>query len=53
MTDGTNFKLTAYINDAFDSDDGRLATNIVIPGVFTFSTGAPTKVYGIEATVDF
>lgn len=53
LNEGTNFKITAYINDAFDDAAGRNATNIVIPGLFTFSTGAPTKVYGIEASVEF
>jgi hypothetical protein len=50
---GPNLKVSAFINDAFDDDAGRLASNIVVPGTLTFSTGAPTKLYGFEATVDF
>lgn len=50
---GTNFTLTAFINDAFDSDEGRLATQIVVPGILTFGATQATTIYGIEATVEF
>ena len=50
---GTNVKLTGFINDAFDSGNGRVGSSIVIPGVFTFAVGSPTTIYGLEASVDF
>ena len=50
---GANVKVSAFINDAFDNDNGRVASSIVIPGIFTFGTGQVTKLYGIEATVEF
>ena len=48
-----NISVTTYINDAFDDGPGRLGTSIHIPGFFTFGVGAPTKTYGIEATLEF
>ena len=51
--EGTNFTVTAFINDAFDSDEGRLATQIVVPGILTFGATQATTIYGIEATVEF
>jgi len=53
LGDGTNFKVTAYINDAFDDDAGRIATTVFVPGLFTFGIGQVTKVYGIQAEVEF
>ena len=50
---GTNVKLTGFINDAFDSGNGRVGTSVVIPGIFTFAVGSPTTIYGLEASVDF
>lgn len=52
-SEGPNMSISAYINDAFDDGSGRLANAIVVPGTFTFGVGAPTKVYGLEATVEF
>ncbi len=51
--DGANFTFSAFINDAFDDDAGRIASQILVPGTLTFGTGAPTKVYGFEAAVEF
>ena len=59
LREGSNLTLTAFINDAFDDAPGRLGTQIFIPrdgtdgGIFGFSVGTPTKIYGLEATVDF
>ena len=53
MRDGPNYIVSAYINDAFDQAAGRLASNILVPGTLAFSTGAPTKTYGIELTAEF
>ncbi|MEO9970738.1 MAG: TonB-dependent receptor [Hyphomonadaceae bacterium] len=50
---GPNLTLTAFINDAFDDDAGRVASSIVIENTFVFGTGAPTTVYGIEASIEF
>ncbi|MEP1230537.1 MAG: TonB-dependent receptor [Litorimonas sp.] len=50
---GPKVTLTGFINDAFDSDAGRLGTSIVIPGIFSFGVGVPTTIYGFEATVEF
>ncbi|MEP6343792.1 MAG: TonB-dependent receptor [Maricaulaceae bacterium] len=50
---GPKITLTGFINDAFDSDAGRLGTSVVIPGIFTFGVGVPTTVYGLDATVEF
>ena len=50
---GTNFTITAFINDAFDDADGRLATQVVVPGVLTFGGTQPTTTYGVEASVEF
>ena len=51
--EGANVSLTGFINDAFDDAPGRLGTSIVIPGIFTFAVGSPTRIYGLEATVEF
>ena len=53
LRDGPNVTLTGFINDAFDDRNGRLGTSIVIPNIFTFSVGSPTRIYGVEATVEF
>ena len=53
LGDGPKVTLTGFINDAFDSDAGRLGTSIVIPGIFTFGVGSPTTIYGLDATVEF
>ena len=50
---GPNLRVSGFINDAFDNRNGRLANSIVIPNTFTFGTGAVTRVYGVEATIDF
>ena len=50
---GPKVTLTGFINDAFDSDAGRLGNSIVIPGVFAFGVGTPTTIYGLDATVEF
>jgi iron complex outermembrane receptor protein len=49
---GSNFRATAYINDAFDGRRGRL-TNALDAGVFFFGNGSPTTVYGIELQYSF
>lgn len=51
--EGTNIKITAFINDAFDDGAGRNAVGVSIPGVFAFGAGQPTTVYGLEAEVEF
>ena len=53
LGDGTNFKVTAYINDAFDDDAGRIATTVFVPGLFTFGIGQVTTIYGLQAEVEF
>ena len=53
LGDGTNFKVTAFINDAFDDDAGRIATTVFVPGLFTFGIGQATTIYGIQAEVQF
>ena len=53
LGDGTNFKVTAYINDAFDSDAGRIATTVFVPGLFTFGIGQVTTIYGLQAEIEF
>ena len=50
---GPKVSLTGFINDAFDDGAGRLGSSIVIPGIFTFGTGSPTTIYGLDATVEF
>lgn len=51
--DGANISITAYVNDAFDDGTGRNAVGVVIPGIFAFGAGQPTKVYGLEAEIEF
>ena len=53
LGDGTNFKVTAYINDAFDDAAGRIATTVFVPGLFTFGIGQVTTIYGLQAEVEF
>ncbi len=53
LGDGTNFKVTAYVNDAFDDSAGRFATTVFVPGLFTFGIGQATTIYGIQAEVEF
>ena len=53
LNDGTNFKVTAYINDAFDDAAGRIATTVFVPGTFTFGIGQVTTIYGVQAEVEF
>lgn len=58
LREGTNLTLTGFINDAFDDAPGRLGTQIFIPGppgpgIFGFAVGTPTRIYGVEATVEF
>ncbi len=53
LGDGTNFKVTAYVNDAFDDAAGRFATTVFVPGLFTFGIGQVTTVYGVQAEVEF
>ncbi len=51
--EGANFTVSAYVNDAFDDGPGRNAVGVVVPGIFAFGAGAPTKTYGLELSVDF
>ena len=53
LGDGTNFKITAYINDAFDDGAGRIATTVFVPGLFTFGIGQVTTIYGVQAEIEF
>ena len=53
LRDSANFKVTAYINDAFDDAPGRIATTVFVPGLFTFGIGQATQIYGIQAEVEF
>ena len=53
LGDGTNFKVTAYVNDAFDDAAGRIATTVFVPGLFTFGIGQVTTIYGLQAEIEF
>ncbi|MEO9598944.1 TonB-dependent receptor [Parasphingorhabdus sp.] len=49
---GVNWSLTAYMIDATDGRNGRLASTLDV-GVFYFATGAPTTRYGLEFGIEF
>lgn len=53
LGDGPNFKVTAYVNDAFDDAAGRISTTVFVPGLFTFGIGQATTIYGLQAEVEF
>lgn len=51
-SEGPNFSITGFINDALDSRTGIASAPLEV-GVFNFSPTQVTKTYGIELGVDF
>jgi iron complex outermembrane receptor protein len=49
---GLNWSLTAYVIDATDGRNGRLASTLDVD-VFYFGVGAPTTRYGLELGIEF
>ena len=48
-----SFSVSAFVIDAFSDDDGRVIDKRNAIGALAFGFLSPTKLWGIEASIDF